>query len=78
MHSVAFKIWTRVAVSISYDDNHYTTGTSLFQSVMDILKVSLKFIQLCLICMWIPLLFLYKTHYFLKIKVKIVYYTLEQ
>ena len=21
-------IWTRVAVSISYDDNHYTTGTS--------------------------------------------------
>ena len=23
------KIWTRVAVSISYDDNHYTTGTSI-------------------------------------------------
>ena len=23
------RIWTRVAVSISYDDNHYTTGTSL-------------------------------------------------
>ena len=22
------KIWTRVTVSISYDDNHYTTGTS--------------------------------------------------
>ena len=22
------QIWTRVAVSISYDDNHYTTGTS--------------------------------------------------
>ena len=22
------RIWTRVAVSISYDDNHYTTGTS--------------------------------------------------
>ena len=21
------RIWTRVAVSISYDDNHYTTGT---------------------------------------------------
>ena len=28
MHSVSFRIWTRVAVSISYDDNHYTTGTS--------------------------------------------------
>ena len=23
------RIWTRVAVSISYDDNHYTTGTLL-------------------------------------------------
>ena len=23
------RIWTRVAVSISYEDNHYTTGTSL-------------------------------------------------
>ena len=22
------RIWTRVAVSISYDDNYYTTGTS--------------------------------------------------
>ena len=22
------RIWTRVAVSIPYDDNHYTTGTS--------------------------------------------------
>ena len=29
MQSVSSRIWTRVAVSISYDDNHYTTGTSL-------------------------------------------------
>ena len=28
MQSVSFRIWTRVAVSISYDDNHYTRGTS--------------------------------------------------
>ena len=28
MQSVSSKIWTRVAVSISYDDNHYTTDTS--------------------------------------------------
>ena len=28
MQSVASRIWTRVVVSISYDDNHYTTGTS--------------------------------------------------
>ena len=28
MLSVSSRIWTRVAVSISYDDNHYTMGTS--------------------------------------------------
>ena len=28
MQSVLSSIWTRVAVSISYEDNHYTTGTS--------------------------------------------------
>ena len=28
MQSVSSSIWTRVAVSISYDDNNYTTGTS--------------------------------------------------
>ena len=28
MQSVWSRIWTRDAVSISYDDNHYTTGTS--------------------------------------------------
>ena len=28
MQSVSSRIWTRVTVSIYYDDNHYTTGTS--------------------------------------------------
>ena len=28
MQSVRSRIWTRVAVSISYDDNHYTMSTS--------------------------------------------------
>ena len=28
MQSVSSRIWTHVAVSISYDDNDYTTGTS--------------------------------------------------
>ena len=28
MQSVSSRIWTRVAVFISYDDNHYTTDTS--------------------------------------------------
>ena len=29
MQSVSSRIWTHVGMSISYDDNHYTTGTSL-------------------------------------------------
>ena len=29
MQSVSSRIWTRVAVSISYDNTHYTTGTSI-------------------------------------------------
>ena len=29
MQSVSSRIWTRVAVSISYDDNHYTINVSL-------------------------------------------------
>ena len=33
MQSVSSRIWTRVAVSISYDDNDYTTGTSKRTSI---------------------------------------------
>ena len=33
MQSVSSRIWTRVAVSISYDDNDYTTGTSISKMV---------------------------------------------
>ena len=29
MLSVSSRIWTRIAVSISYNDNHYPTGTSI-------------------------------------------------
>ena len=32
MQLVSSRIWTRVAVSISYDDNHYTMGTSSHKS----------------------------------------------
>ena len=28
MQSLSSRIWTRIVVSNSYDDNHYTTGTS--------------------------------------------------
>ena len=34
MQLVSSRIWTCVAVSISYDDNHYTTGTSLQIALM--------------------------------------------
>ena len=33
MQSVSSRIWTHVAVSISYDDNHYTTGTSIVYEI---------------------------------------------
>ena len=37
MQSASSRIWTRVAVSISYDDNHYTTGTLLLLSLLGLL-----------------------------------------
>ena len=33
MQLVSSKIWTRVAVSISYDDKYYTTGTGAYNKV---------------------------------------------
>ena len=33
MQSVSSRIWTRGAVSISYDDNNYTTGPSMYLSI---------------------------------------------
>ena len=33
MQSVSSRIWTRVAVSISNDDNHYTTGVLYFDTL---------------------------------------------
>ena len=46
MQSVSSRIWTRVAVSISYDDNHYTTGTSinndLFMHIDSVLSIPME------------------------------------
>ena len=39
MQSVTSRIWTRVAVSISYDDNDYTTGTSSISALILLGKV---------------------------------------
>ena len=35
MQSVSSRVWTRVAVSISSDDNDYTTGTSKVTKELD-------------------------------------------
>ena len=34
MQSVSSRVWTRVAVSISYDDNHYTTEWVITKTVV--------------------------------------------
>ena len=36
MQSAWSRIWTRVAVSISYDDNHYTTAPTYFIIVLEV------------------------------------------
>ena len=41
MQSVLSRIWTRVAVSISNDDNHYTTGTSFEVDLVEERSVNL-------------------------------------
>ena len=38
MQSGPSRIWTRVAVSISYDDNDYTTGTSMLYKSMIVVQ----------------------------------------
>ena len=40
MQSVSSRIWTRVAVSISYDDNNYTTGMVHFSESDMKIKIS--------------------------------------
>ena len=43
MQSDSSRVWTRVTVSISYDNNHYITGTSTeFKPVQLRLKIDLE------------------------------------
>ena len=42
MQSVSSRIWTRVAVSIFYDDNYYTTGASKTYLVYKYVSVSVS------------------------------------
>ena len=39
MQSVSSRTWTRIAVSISYDDNHYTTGYSMISNNIEVIEV---------------------------------------
>ena len=49
MQSASSRIWTRVAMSISYDDNHYTTGTSTNHLLTDVNKCIIRNITFYLI-----------------------------
>ena len=51
MQSVSPRIWTRVTVSISDDDNHYTTGTSLEIAILDYMFYfdKIKFIKVFIV-----------------------------
>ena len=42
MQSASSRIWTRVAVSISYNDNHYTTVTSINRAITVIFRLITK------------------------------------
>ena len=48
MQSFSSRIWTRVAVSISYDDNLYTTGTSSYLFIYLSIYLSFRFVPLFL------------------------------
>ena len=42
MPSVSSRIWTRVTVSISYDDNHYTIGTLFYGGITTKVNVIIR------------------------------------
>ena len=46
MQSVLSRIWTRVAVSISYDDNHYTMGTSQIVIIIRVKIVAVSYFEI--------------------------------
>ena len=46
MQSVSSRIWTRVVVSISYDDNHCTTGTPNIMYKTNLLHQNIFYIEI--------------------------------
>ena len=63
MQSVLSRIWTCVAVSISYDDNHYTTGTSLCVCIYMHVYLCMWSMYTWCMCLWV---------FFLKRKMKLL------
>ena len=57
MQSVSSRIWTRVAVSISYDDKHYTTDTSIGITAMAQFKLVKHKFWMSVLCMSICMTF---------------------
>ena len=51
MQSVLSRVWTRVSMSISYDDNHYTTG-KLIYGVMETDQFNTKHLIILEINKW--------------------------
>ena len=54
MQSVSSRVWTRVAVSISYDDNNYTTGTLLYYFISLLYIIFYYYISLLI---WIIIMY---------------------
>ena len=54
MQSASSRIWTRVAVSISYNDNQYTTGT-IFSMLYLVWYTGLNLYILCTVSKWLPI-----------------------
>ena len=48
MQSVSSRIWTRVAVFISYNDNNYTTGTSTHHGHVHYFSMYFIIVQYCI------------------------------
>ena len=46
MQSVSSRIWTCVAVFISYDDNNYTTGTSIPNQIIEVIHMDCRAVLL--------------------------------
>ena len=70
MQSVSSRNWTHVAVSISYDDNHYTTGN--IQSELTRKKIQ-KYLVVLIIFNF-KTTFTYLLH--VRLKLKIVFHLL--